>query len=240
MRLTYIYHSAFAIEADGFAVLFDYYRDTDRQPTHGFVHDHLLHRPGKLYVLSSHFHPDHFSKEVLSWRSQKEDICYLFSKDILKHRRAQEGDALFLKKGETYQDEHIEVKAFGSTDVGVSFWVQIGGMQLFHAGDLNNWHWKDESTPQEIAEAEGSYLAELRDICKEIDHLDVALFPVDPRLGSDYMRGAEQFVSRIPTRLFVPMHFWNRPDEAACFASLAASRGCRFELLSQPGTGIDI
>ena len=28
MRLTYIYHSGFAIEADEFAILIDYYRDT--------------------------------------------------------------------------------------------------------------------------------------------------------------------------------------------------------------------
>lgn len=28
MRLTYIYHSGFAIEADEFAILIDYYKDT--------------------------------------------------------------------------------------------------------------------------------------------------------------------------------------------------------------------
>ena len=30
MRLTYIYHSGFAIEADEFAILIDYYKDTGR------------------------------------------------------------------------------------------------------------------------------------------------------------------------------------------------------------------
>ncbi len=240
MRLTYINHSSFAIEADGFAMLFDYYRDTDKQPLHGFVHDYLLHRAGMLYVFSSHFHPDHFNKEILSWREQKEDICYLFSKDILKHRRAKADDARFLKKGEVYQDENLWVKACGSTDVGVSFLLQIKGLYIFHAGDLNNWHWKDESTPQEVASAEGSYLGELRDIVHIVDHLDVAMFPVDPRIGTDYMRGAEQFVSHIHTKMFVPMHFWSRPAEAACFAPYAESKGCRFVLLANPGEGIEI
>ena len=43
MRLTYIYHSGFAIEADGFAILIDYYRDTPEF----YVHRHFLKRPGK-------------------------------------------------------------------------------------------------------------------------------------------------------------------------------------------------
>ena len=52
MRLTYIYHSGFAIEADEFAILIDYYKDTGRSPEKGFVHEKLLNRAGTLYVLS--------------------------------------------------------------------------------------------------------------------------------------------------------------------------------------------
>ncbi len=69
-------------------------------PEQGKVHDELLHRPGKLYVLASHFHPDHFNKEVLDWKTQRPDIIYIFSKDILRHRRAQKEDAVWLKKKE--------------------------------------------------------------------------------------------------------------------------------------------
>ena len=88
MRLTYIYHSGFAIEADEFAILIDYYKDTGRSPEKGFVHEKLLNRAGTLYVLSSHFHPDHFNPEVLRWKTYKKDIVYLFGKDILKRNRA--------------------------------------------------------------------------------------------------------------------------------------------------------
>lgn len=59
MKLTYIYHSGFAIEGDGFTLLIDYYKDSGSNGE-GVVHDHLLHRTGKLYVLSTHSHPDHF------------------------------------------------------------------------------------------------------------------------------------------------------------------------------------
>lgn len=33
------------------------------------------------------------------------------------------------------------------------------------------------------------------------------MFPVDSRIGTDYMRGARQFIERIKTAAFAPMHF---------------------------------
>ena len=239
MRLIYIYHSGFAIEADGFSILIDYMKDTGIAPDKGYVHDELLHRPGRLYVLSSHFHPDHFNPEVLTWKQQKEDICYVFSKDILKRKRAQAGDAHFMNKGDVYEDENLTIKAFGSTDVGISFLIKVEDRLLFHAGDLNNWHWKDESTPVESAMAERHYLDELEILAKETTHLDLAMFPVDPRIGTDFMRGAQQFVDRIQTDVFVPMHFWERPAEVESFGPYARSRGTRYILISVPGEGTD-
>ncbi len=240
MRLVYIYHSGFALEADGFSILIDYFKDSDLDPAKGYVRSELLKRAGTLYILASHFHPDHFNPEVLKWKEQKPDIKYIFSKDILKRRRAKADDAIYLKKGDAYQDELLTIKAFGSTDVGISFLIETEGRRIFHAGDLNNWHWKDESTPQEVAEAEGNYLKELDIIAKETSVMDLVMFPVDPRLGTDFMRGAQQFIDRIKTSVFVPMHFWERPAEVMAFGPYAESKGCRYIVLSVPGEGTDI
>ena len=240
MRLVYIYHSGFALEADGFSILIDYFKDSDPDPAKGYVRRELLKRAGTLYILASHFHPDHFNPEVLKWKEQKPDIKYIFSKDILKRRRAKADDAIYLKKGDAYQDELLTIKAFGSTDVGISFLIETEGRRIFHAGDLNNWHWKDESTPQEVAEAEGNYLKELDIIAKETSVMDLVMFPVDPRLGTDFMRGAQQFIDRIKTSVFVPMHFWERPAEVMAFGPYAESKGCRYIVLSVPGEGTDI
>ena len=226
MRLVYIYHSGFVVEAEGFSILIDYFKDTNPDPAKGFVRGDLLKRPGKLYVLASHFHPDH--------------IKFFFFKDILKRRWAKAEDAFYMKKGDVYQDEHLTIRAFGSTDVGISFLIEAQGKLIFHAGDLNNWHWKDESTPQEVAEAEGNYLKELDIIAKYTQAMDVVMFPVDPRLGTDFMRGAQQFIDRIRTGIFVPMHFWERPAEVMAFAPYAESKGCRYVVLSVPGEGTDI
>ena len=111
MKLDYIYHSGFAIEADGVTVIIDYYKDSSEEVFNkGIVHDYLLEKPGVLYVLCSHFHPDHFNREVLSWKKLRPDIRYIFSKDILKHRRASAEDATYINKGDTYEDEHIRIQ----------------------------------------------------------------------------------------------------------------------------------
>lgn len=189
MRLVYIYHSGFALEADGFSILIDYFKDSDPDPAKGYVRSELLKRAGTLYILASHFHPDHFHPEVLKWKEQKPDIKYIFSKDILKRRRAKADDAIYLKKGDAYQDELLTIKAFGSTDVGISFLIETEGRRIFHAGDLNNWHWKDESTPQEVAEAEGNYLKELDIIAKETSVMDLVHVPGRSSFGYRFHEG---------------------------------------------------
>lgn len=260
MELVYIYHSGFALLGDGFTVIMDYYRDSADKHAQaalarlagglhenpeevqrlGVVHDQLLHRPGKLYVLASHFHPDHFNKEVLGWREKRPDIIYIFSKDILRHRRAQKEDAVWLKKGEEYEDETLKVRAFGSTDIGVSFLLEVEGKKIFHAGDLNNWHWMDESTEAEWKGAEKNFLHELDYIYEYTHEVDVAMFPVDPRLGKEYMRGAEQFVKKIKTHIFVPMHFTPEYEKANAFKTFAEARGVFFAALTHNGQRIKI
>lgn len=56
MKLDYIYHSGFAIEADDVTVIIDYYQDSSEDNFEkGIVHDYLLHKTGRMYVLASHF-----------------------------------------------------------------------------------------------------------------------------------------------------------------------------------------
>ncbi|WP_270517291.1 MBL fold metallo-hydrolase [Sanguibacteroides sp. AM78-02pH3A] len=233
MELIYIGHSGFAVLGEGFTIVIDYYRDP------ADVHSFLLTRPGAFYVLSSHVHADHFNPEVLSWKTIRPDILYLFSKDILESRRAVEREAVFLEKGDVYQDDLIRVKAFGSTDAGISFLINMAEKRIFHAGDLNNWHWKEESTLAESRQAEADFKAELEEVVSEASSVDLAMFPVDPRLGKEYMLGAEQFVDRIKTDVFVPMHFDQAYGRAAAFGTYAKVRGIRFVAWTKEGERID-
>jgi L-ascorbate metabolism protein UlaG (beta-lactamase superfamily) len=234
MKLTYINHSGFAIEGVHCTIIIDYFKDSEDE----YIKKSLSSFAGKLYVCSSHWHPDHFNREILRWKTIRPDITYIFSDDIRKKNFASPEDATFLNKGDVLQDESIHIKAFGSTDVGISFLIETEGKKIFHAGDLNNWHWDEESTPDEIKEAELAFLEELQALSDETGHLDLALFPVDCRLGKNYMRGAEQFVDAIQTDLFAPMHFGHTYREANAFRPYAEKAGCKFATWTKTGESI--
>lgn len=233
MKLTYIYHSSFVLETETCSILFDYFRDTCDKT--GYVHDVLLKKETPLYLLASHFHSDHFNREIFEWRKYRQNLVYLLSADILKHKKAKAEEAQFLRKGDLFVDDRIRLQAFGSTDVGISFLLHCEGKAIFHAGDLNNWHWQDESTPQEVRQMEGSFLHELKDLKAVCPHLNLAMFPVDSRLGSDYDRGARQFITQLKVDHIVPMHYWERPADTLPFGTYAEQQGVQFHLLSTPG-----
>jgi len=234
MKLTYIYHSGFALETNNCVIIIDFFKDSVSMHK-GIVYDDLLKSTKNIYVLSTHSHADHFNKEVLRWKESVPDIKYIFSKEILD---SDNKDIVFLDKLEEYSDNQIRVKAFGSTDLGGSFLIECEGKKIFHAGDLNNWHWDEESTSQEVNNAESAYLNELNILYIETAYLDLAMFPVDFRLGKNYMKGAQQFVDKIKVGLFAPMHFGKDYEKANDFGKYAENAGCKFFYITEKGDSI--
>ena len=225
LKVIYLAQSGFAILGETATIVIDYYSDScigDRCLSNGVVDNALLHRPGRFYVLCSHGHADHFNPVVLSWRKVRPDIVYLFSYDLLNNGQTTDSDAI-------YADETLQLSAFDSTDIGISFVLKLEGKTLFHAGDLNNWHWNEEVPPEEAAGYEAAYLAELEKISTAYPKVDAAFFPVDPRLGKDYMRGAQQFVDSIDVGCFIPMHFGTEFSKGNAFARFAPHRFIRLE-----------
>jgi len=114
----------------------------------------------------------------------------------------------------------LSIHAFGSTDIGNSYLIETAGIRIFHAGDLNAWVWKDESTQEEVEEAIRKFDEKLDPIenhlildgCKDSDsakrsHIDLMFFPVDSRIGSEYWTGAKIILNRFDVERFIPMHF---------------------------------
>lgn len=241
MELVYLYHSGFALLADGVTVIMDYFEDSVSAGA-GVLHDRILQRPGRLYVLASHFHADHFNPDILSWRERRPDAVYLLSRDIYRHRKPvrEVPGIVWLRRGDEYADEGLRVRAFGSTDVGVSFWFSLQGHTFFHAGDLNNWHWMDESPEEEWRGYERAFLRELADIRAAVPAVDVALFPADPRLGREFLRGPRQWIEQVRTALFVPMHFDEGYAQAASLAPWAGGHGTRVWCIRRRGEKISV
>ena len=219
IRLTYIFHSGFVVETAAGILVFDYWLDLAN-----VLPKCLSRRGGRhVYVFASHFHKDHFTKDIFGWKqSLGSGVTYILSKDILKHSRADKGEAdVWLAKGGTWADENIQVTATGSNDSGVSWIVETEGKRIFHAGDLCNWYARfladgnkyRQPYSEELGEdidpvaEEKRFLGELKDIQKIAKGFDLVMFPVDGRIGNGYTLGARQFIERFQVGMFVPMHF---------------------------------
>jgi L-ascorbate metabolism protein UlaG (beta-lactamase superfamily) len=185
-------------------------------------------------------HFDHFNPKTLEWCKRVPDIKYVFSKDISDAGVKVGENVFFLDKSETYQDENLVIKAFGSTDVGISFLIEWNGKTIFHAGDLNNWHWSEESTEKEVELADRAFSMELSALKREYAAIDVVFFPVDPRQGKDYTKGAEQFLERINVKHFVPMHFVPAYDKALAFKPYVERKEVDFIIFRHSGDSIHL
>lgn len=68
--------------------------------------------------------------------------------------------------GDSYSNEDFTVKMYGSTDAGGSFLIHCHGITIFHAGDLNWWHWAGDSDAANL-DARNNYFAELEKLSGE-------------------------------------------------------------------------
>lgn len=194
----------------------------------GVVATLLLNLDKPLYVLVSHFHKDHFLPFIFKFADYAKkrrslgsypEIKYVISTDVRKYRRKfcepYEDLISYLAKGEIFEDELLKVSAFGSTDVGLSFGVTVKeqNFNVFHAGDLNYWHWQEESTKEEIEEAHDFFKREMAFIAERCEHFDLVMFPCDPRMVNNFLAGAEEFLEQVPFNCLVPMHVWEEPQK---------------------------
>ena len=238
VKIWYLHHSGFAVEVQDHFLVFDYSldnpKDNIRSLENGVISPEDLKSKRNVYVFVSHSHKDHFNPVIFDWSYANPNIKYVLSYDI-KFDLKQFNFHHVLP----YQAIKIGrsvVKTFGSTDVGVSFLVEIDGLGIFHAGDLNCWYWYYESTPEELEQDKNNYIKEIEKIKGE--KIDIAFFPVDPRLKEYYHMGGEHFIKTLKPKLFIPMHFWNKYKVTGEFAEKVKDLPCRVESIKHRGQQI--
>jgi L-ascorbate metabolism protein UlaG (beta-lactamase superfamily) len=194
------------VETDNYVLIFDYYNDLtesdNKNSSSGVIGEEDLYTSKKVIVFATHSHGDHFSEVIFKWREKRPDIKYILSSDIKDSINCSE--VRFISAYEELAVDDLKIKSYGSTDLGISILVAVDGVNLFHAGDLNWWHWYDESD-EENAKMEIMFKKEIEKIKKE--KIDIAFFPVDPRLRESYVLGPEYFIREIMPKALVPMHF---------------------------------
>ncbi|MBQ6955347.1 MAG: MBL fold metallo-hydrolase [Bacteroidales bacterium] len=213
MELYYIYHSCFVAKSESALIVFDYWKDSPEKKLHELIATRGTRR---LYFVVSHFHEDHYNSEILYYAGSRLIVSY----DTQKRRRIPKSQPVaILRPGDSYEDENLRIDAMRSTDVGIASLVTLSdGTTLYHAGDNNNWYFpenEEEHIRCSLDEMEGMFLSNLREVRAITKKVDYVMFPVDPRLGNEMLRGACQWLQQIETHHFYPMHGWERDDEVA-------------------------
>ena len=195
MKVTYVYHSCYTVELARHFLVFDYYKGEFPKWDSG----------KKMAVFVSHAHYDHFGKAIFSLRKVFSEICFILSSDIPVTEYEDEGDVICAAPNESFDVFGMQVRTLRSNDQGVAYLLHGEGKTIYHAGDLNWWHWEGESeTFNKMIRR--TYQSEINKLQNE--KIDVAFVPVDPRLGEQYCWGIDCFMKRTDTKCVFPMHFW--------------------------------
>lgn len=230
LKIIYYYNSGFSVQVGSTLLIFDYWEGENRRLAKSArITTAFLAAFEQIFVFISHAHPDHLDPVVYTWAKENLPITYIVSSDMpigtIGKRIAP------LQEKQLSQD--VKVKAYQSTDLGVAFLVQAYGMTIFHAGDLNLWHWRQESTLREIEAAETAFYEAMEPLKGE--KIDVAMFPVDPRQGIMYDAGANHFILSQKPRVFIPMHWQDRPEVAVDFARRGKTPQTEVLAMTKPG-----
>lgn len=188
MQVIFIHHSCFLVEVDDLVLIFDYFGGDRVNGFHftGKIPDYAPDT--KIYMFASHKHQDHFDMDILRWSEKYTNIHYILSKDIrisphfLQKHGIDPGvrkKVTFVSANNHYEVDDLKIQTLLSTDAGVAFYVNVRGVSIFHAGDLNDW--KMEHVGELInGKQERAFRHEIRKLADK--PVNFAFVPMDPRL----------------------------------------------------------
>lgn len=195
-KITYLHHSGFICELEDCILVFDYYMDPE-----GKLDDLCEVSSKPLYFFVSHFHADHFNPEINRFESRAEG--YFIHRDCTLTLRNHEM-LHCMEVGDFMVTKYFRIKMFGSTDAGGSFLINHPKASVFHAGDLNWWHWAGEGDSDNLA-ARDEYFKELERIPRV--SMNIVFFPVDARQAVAREWGVKAFLEKFDvSTALVPMH----------------------------------
>lgn len=201
VRICFLHHSGFAVEFQDCVLLLDVWKDPA-----GEVRRIAEETDKPLYFFVSHHHGDHFNAGIWDYHNRAE--AYIMHKDC-RAAGCFEEKTYLMEPGSSMQIGPLSVDMGGSTDEGGSFWIRHHDTTVFHAGDLNWWHWPGEPSA-DLAEARRLYQKELAAVAGRT--ADIAFFPVDARQETAREWGVMEFLRTVEvTKLLVPMHAFGAP-----------------------------
>jgi L-ascorbate metabolism protein UlaG (beta-lactamase superfamily) len=230
MKITLLGHSGFTVEGEKTCLVFDYYTDAES------MLETLPFGSKSIVFFASHAHSDHFNRKIFGWAGRG-NVGYVLGKGIPKGNHP---NTVVLDKAQSTEMLGVSVRAYGSTDAGVSFMTEFEGKRIFHAGDLNDWYWEEESTRAELEHDERWFLDEIAPLADAKP--DAAFAPLDGRLGANAFRGPAHFARAMKPKLVVPMHLCGGEGLPAELSKKLAEEGLDTKVaeLIKPGDSISV
>ena len=202
-KIWFLFNSGFAVQTERHFLIFDYWRNTPKKAgLEGGVVDPAALRDLDVVVFSSHSHGDHYNDDIFSWHTLIPKLRIILSSDF----RKREG-AVLIKPGNSLEMPDMRIDTLISNDKGLAYIVETDGLRIYHAGDLNWWHWEGE--PDDFNAKMADRYKKQIDLLKG-KTLDLAFVPVDPRLEEQYAWGIGYLMQTADVRHVVPMHFFDR------------------------------
>ena len=148
MKVWYLDHSAVAVKTEKHLLLFDLAgKALSGQPGEGLAEgcvnpDEI--KDEDVLVFVSHEHKDHFDPAIFSLREKLSRVRFVLPEELDEVYQAD----LFVSAEEEqckhYALPDCRITTFASTDIGVAYLLETDGLRIYHAGDLNWWHWEGE------------------------------------------------------------------------------------------------
>ena len=230
IHITFLGHSGFFVETEGFCLLFDWSQGE------------LPPLPAKpLLVFASHRHQDHFLPRIFTLDDAVRNVTFFLGSDLqLTDSRRQRWNVSdetcrhcrVMQGGDVIDFPGVTVKALPSTDEGVAFLVSCDGKTIYHAGDLNWWHWEGEDpTWNRNMEADFKrYIEPLRG-----QHIDLAFAPLDHRQENAADWGFRYLLELADVARIVPMHQWGNPAPTRDFCKAYPTQAPLILPMETPG-----
>jgi L-ascorbate metabolism protein UlaG (beta-lactamase superfamily) len=199
-RVTYVYHSCFVLQLRDAVFLFDYPGDYAGRSANDILGK--LIKGAELWSFSSHAHADHFSPDLFKLGGLAKKARFVLSSDIAAESTIK--NVTKMTPGDRTEVDGIKVETLKSNDEGVAFIIELQGIKIYFGGDLANWNWPEESTPEEMKEAEDFFSGVVERLASM--KINIAFSNADPRLKN--WAGGAQLANRLRPDMFVPMHLF--------------------------------
>jgi len=157
----------------------------------------------ELSVLISHSHFDHFSEEFLNLREVARRFKCVVSFDVAEKSSKCAKECYIVNDESTLKIWGAEVKTYGSSDLGVSYFLKINDVTVYFAGD--NADWRRKELPPQINELVWNVFSKTIDKVRrenvKADIVFIDLCEICRNLG-----GILYIVNALKPKLVVPMH----------------------------------